>query len=100
MADSCLYQRWESDRRYYVIYLARGLFGWTLTKAWGGLNSALGRITQTSCSSFDDGISKIVLISKQRLNHDYHLTLEKRYYASGKSCIRSYAGSKRGQLRL
>jgi hypothetical protein len=66
--------RWEHPlkQRYYQVILAKDLFGeWVITRVWGGIGKATGRITHLPCSTYDEGIILIEKISKTRLARGY-----------------------------
>jgi hypothetical protein len=66
--------RWENfaKQRYYQIFLARDLFGdWVVTKAWGSLNTAAGRVTHVACSSLEEAKILIEKITHTRKNRGY-----------------------------
>lgn len=64
--------RWEhpDKQRYYHIVLGQDLFGdWVITKAWGGISKATGRIMHLSCQTREDAhrlVEKIVKTREQR----------------------------------
>jgi len=52
--------------------LAQDLFGeWVITRVWGGIGKAMGRITHVPCSSYDEGLKLIDKITKTRLARGY-----------------------------
>lgn len=60
--------------RYYQIIFERDLFGdWVLTKVWGGINTANGRICKIACASYEDGLKKVTAIEKTRAQRGYVL---------------------------
>lgn len=66
--------RWvqPDKKRYYKLILSCDLLGdWCVTRVWGGLNQASGRITHIPCSSYEDAIKLIEKISKTRIKHGY-----------------------------
>ena len=64
--------RWQNieKNRYYQIFLSRDLLGdWVVTKSWGNLYTAAGRVTHVACVSLDEAkklINKIVHTRKKR----------------------------------
>jgi len=68
------YYRWvhPGKKRYYKLRLDCDLLGdWVVTRVWGGLNQATGRITHIPCSSYEDAIKLIEKISKTRIKRGY-----------------------------
>ena len=68
--------RWEhiGKQRYYKVILSRDLLGdWIVTKAWGHLHNASGRIVHLPFSSYKDALENIQKISKTRKQRGYHL---------------------------
>lgn len=66
--------RWEHSQkqRYYQVILAKDLFGeWMVTRIWGGISKATGRITHLSCPSYEEGIKLVDKIAKTRLARGY-----------------------------
>ena len=73
-------ERWEhrEKERYYSILLSPDLFGqWVVTRVWGGINQATGRITHVPCTSYEEGLSMVAKIAKIRLQHGYLLCAAK-----------------------
>lgn len=71
--------RWEhpEKKRYYVARLQKDLLGdWVVTKIWGGLGSAGGRVVHILCESEKDGVFLIEKISKVRSRRGYVLIQE------------------------
>lgn len=61
-------------QRYYHVVAARDLFGdWVITKAWGGINKATGRITHFPCLSHAEAAEHIHKITKIREKRGYVL---------------------------
>lgn len=64
--------KWQHliKRRYYCVFLTRDLLGdWVITKSWGGLDNATGRVVHVACSSLDEAnklVEKIITVRKQR----------------------------------
>jgi len=77
-----LYYRWEHQekQRYYAVYLNRDLFGWCLTKVWGGIRANTGDIKHLPCESYQNGAEQIEAISKRRRQRHYHLVWKKVLY--------------------
>jgi hypothetical protein len=68
----------NQKQRYYRVMLSRDLFGdWVVTRVWGGINKATGRITHLRCFTFDEGIKLIEKITKIRLARGYELVSAK-----------------------
>lgn len=68
--------RWEhpDKQRYYHVVVAQDLFGdWVLTKAWGGISKATGRITHFPCISRAEATTFINKIAKIREKRGYVL---------------------------
>ena len=68
--------RWEhaEKKRYYHVILNQDLFGdWVITKAWGGINQATGRITHSPCHSSEKARLLIKKITKIREKRGYLL---------------------------
>ena len=66
--------RWENleKKRYYQIYISRDLFGdWVITKSWGSLITAAGRITRVACFSTQEVLNLIEKIKRTRLKRGY-----------------------------
>jgi hypothetical protein len=66
--------RWEhpDKKRYYKLILSRDLLGdWVVTRVWGGLNQATGRISHIPCPTYNDAIKLMEKISKTRTNRGY-----------------------------
>ena len=64
--------RWQKHTRYYEVHLAQDLWGsWVLTQVWGRRGTALGRIINTPCASYKDGIAKLAAVRKQREQRGY-----------------------------
>lgn len=69
--------RWEhpDKRRYYKLVLSYDLLGdWVVTRVWGGLNQATGRVSHIPCPTYDDAIKLMDKISKLRTKHGYIIT--------------------------
>jgi hypothetical protein len=56
--------------RYYRLILSQDLFGdWVVTRVWGGIGKANGRIMHVLCSSYEEAtilIRNIVKIKKRK----------------------------------
>lgn len=66
--------RWEHPikKRYYKIYLSRDLLGdLVVTRVWGGINNANGKISHYCCSSHEDAQKIIKKIAHTRSRHGY-----------------------------
>ena len=71
-----IHYRWENHQtnRYYRVLLAQDLFGqWLLTKIWGGINQATGRITHLPYQSYEEAAQAIEQIAKVRVKRGYVL---------------------------
>lgn len=63
--------RWETERRYYVAYLHRDLWGEViLTRAWGGRGSRLGNV-RTDHLQPDQVDTVLAELAKRRAQHKY-----------------------------
>lgn len=74
MSEQPLSLRFEhpTKKRYYHVILAMDLFGeWVVTKAWGGINKATGRITHAAFNSYDEARKMVDRITKQRNSRGY-----------------------------
>lgn len=72
-------QRFEhkEKQRYYRIMLSQDLFGdWVITKVWGGIGKAGGRIVHVSYSSYEEAAVEIENILKIRRRRGYELYQE------------------------
>jgi hypothetical protein len=59
--------------RYYKVILGPDLFGdWVLTKVWGGLGKADGRIMHIPCS-YENAKKEIAAITQTRIKHGYQI---------------------------
>jgi hypothetical protein len=68
--------RWEhhQKQRYYRVILSQDLFSeWIVTRVWGGIDKATGRVTHLHCVSYEEGIQMIAKIAKTRLARGYRL---------------------------
>ncbi len=66
--------RWEhvQKQRYYQVVLAKDLFGeWIVTRVWGGISKATGRITHLACPSYEEATKLVDKIAKNRLARGY-----------------------------
>lgn len=66
--------RWEhrQKQRYYRVLLTQDLFGdWVVTRIWGGIDKANGRITHLYCDSYATGMKMIEKIAKLRISRGY-----------------------------
>lgn len=67
-------QRWESERRYYVVMLAPNLFGhWELLQAWGGKGNRLGRLRALPVADYADGLAALDRVGRMRERRGYCL---------------------------
>jgi hypothetical protein len=68
--------RWEHPMklRYYHVVLAQDLFGdWVVTKAWGGISKASGRIIHLPCQTYTEAKIVVEKIAKIREKRGYSL---------------------------
>lgn len=71
-----IYYRFENKnkKRYYKIILSRDLFNeWVITKVWGSLNNASGRIVHIHAPSYETSLSMIEKLIKLRKKRGYEL---------------------------
>lgn len=76
-----LYMRFENQQtnRYYRILLAKDMFNdWVLTKVWGGINQATGRIMHIPCETLHSALSQVQHIMRTRLKRGY-IIVEKKF---------------------
>jgi len=67
-------QRWESQRRYYVVMLTPNLFGdWELLQAWGGKGNRLGRMRALPVADYADGLAALDRVARVRERRGYCL---------------------------
>lgn len=69
-------QRFEHSekQRYYRILLSHDLFGdWIVTRIWGGIGKASGRVTHIACSSYEEALMLIEKMIKIRKRRGYQL---------------------------
>lgn len=65
-------QRWERDSRYYLAGLDRDLFGtWVVTRVWGRIGTALGRIHHEPVASLAEGERALARIARERDRRGY-----------------------------
>lgn len=72
-------RRWEhmGKQRYYQVLLAQDLFNeWVVTRVWGGINQATGRIIRLPCT-YNEGIALVDKISKTRISRGYVLSYDR-----------------------
>lgn len=72
MTSHC--QRYEhlEKKRFYKLVLSRDLLGdWVITRVWGGINQATGRISHIPCPTYEDAIHLMEKIAKTRLVRGY-----------------------------
>ncbi len=70
-------QRFEHPqrKRFYRVILSKDLFGdWVVTRVWGSIGKANGRIMHAPCSSYEEAILMIQTISKTRKRRGYEIT--------------------------
>lgn len=68
--------RWEkpTDKgiRYYEVHLHQDLLGdWVLTCVWGRRGTALGRVQDQLCESYEEGLSRLCDTKKRRGQRGY-----------------------------
>ena len=71
-----IYYRLENrcNQRYYKIILSKDLFNeWMITKAWGSLNNASGRIMHVHVPSYELAMLRIVKLLKVKQKRGYHV---------------------------
>jgi hypothetical protein len=67
-----IHLRWHRDTRYYMVFLAKDLFGnWLITRIWGRQGSPLGGVKRDLCESFVDGYNDLKTIAARRKAHKY-----------------------------
>ena len=65
---------YESEQRYYKIILQRDLFGdWSVMRIYGGRYSKRGGSKMDNHLTYEEAISKIKLVDKQRRKRGYKL---------------------------
>ncbi len=63
-----------SKRRYYRVILSQDLLGdWVITKVWGGINQATGRITHLPCANYTEGEKLLLKFKQIRMARGYTL---------------------------
>ncbi len=63
-----------TNQRYYRVIISQDLFKqWIVTKTWGGIGKAGGRVVHVPCLSHQDGLKLIDEIIKNRNRHGYSL---------------------------
>ena len=71
--------RWEKPLRYYEAHLQQDLWGyWVLTCIWGRIGTALGRVVNVPCASYQEGLDKLSTVAKRRARHGYAVVLNSR----------------------
>lgn len=68
--------RWENPetQRYYRAIISRDMFGtWVVSKIWGGIGNASGRMVHLPCPTLDDALAMILQISKIRKKRGYEI---------------------------
>lgn len=68
-----VYCRWEHriKRRYYEVRIDRDLFGWGITRVWGGIGSPRGRLLHTPCENFEIASREMKKIARKRKQRGY-----------------------------
>jgi predicted DNA-binding WGR domain protein len=70
----------EQKQRYYRVILSKDLFGdWVITRVWGGIGKASGRITHVFYPSYEKASMVMQGILKIRRNRGYKLITEQSY---------------------
>lgn len=65
-------KRWERETRYFEARLIQDLFGtWVIKRIWGRKNTRIGQIRSKPVKSYDDGLSLLDTIERQRLSRGY-----------------------------
>lgn len=63
---------WETDARFYKVFLCQDLFGdWTVERKWGSKYSRRAGGKSDYCLSYEDGLDKLRNICKIRERHRY-----------------------------
>jgi hypothetical protein len=66
--------RWHRGTRYYMVFLARDLFGsWVITRVWGRRGSPMGGLKLDLCDSFTEGYEGLKTIAVRRKARRYEL---------------------------
>lgn len=74
-AAGSMKKRWTKDTRFYEIHLHRDLWGtWILTRVWGGIDSARGRVVHTPYSTRDECEREILNVERCRRRRGYRET--------------------------
>ena len=64
--------KWQTEARYYKIYLQPSLLdGYSIIRAWGGRQSKLGNFKIEHYDNYQDAIKQIDKIKKQRKYKQY-----------------------------
>ena len=64
--------RWEKDMYFYEVLLHQDLWSrWVLTRVWGRRGSAKGRVINTPCLSYHQGLEKLIDTIKRREQSGY-----------------------------
>ncbi len=72
MNNNYKYSWTKEKKRYYNIYLDKGLFNdWTITCVWGGVNSRLGNYKLYAFDDIQEAYNMIEHIIKRRLKRGY-----------------------------
>lgn len=67
-----MFQRWESQSRYYLIHVQEDLFGTTtLRRVWGDLSSARGG-QKLECLHPGEVAKRLAFLAVQRGRRGYH----------------------------
>jgi predicted DNA-binding WGR domain protein len=72
MAQLWQHHRWQTDTRYYEVFLHQDLWGgWILTQAWGGRGTHLGRVKHRACVDYAEGLQRLEKIERRRVQRGY-----------------------------
>jgi len=72
MTEKELHLRWETETKYYNIFLTKDLFGeWILDRHWGGKIDRRRGDTVTCCNSYRDALKKLKKLRTVRKKRGY-----------------------------
>ena len=64
--------RWESDKRYYIVWVHQDLFDtWLVSSYWGGLGTRLGGEKHKPIATATEAVKRLTSITKLREKHGY-----------------------------
>ena len=69
--------RWihPNKKRYYRLMLNKDLLSdWVITKAWGGINTANGRVVHVPCPNKEFALNMMLKLQKVRKQRGYILS--------------------------